>query len=184
MAPSPYLRQVPQTCDVSHCQRKRPRHCIHRPHAGNRRESRSQILQFARDPLYSKSNVFFNLDKARSVIRQAGFALLVEGQMDCISVFLSGIQNVMATSGTAFTQQHVAILRRHTSNIVVNFDGDTAGENAVEKFADKIAPLIEEGFSIRVVSLDSGLDPDALSESVVCKRTSMKLGTHTVWTFS
>jgi DNA primase len=111
-------------------------------------------------PLYSKSNVFFNLDKARSVIRQAGFALLVEGQMDCISVFLSGIQNVMATSGTAFTQQHVAILRRHTSNIVVNFDGDTAGENAVEKFADKIAPLIEEGFSIRVVSLDSGLDPD------------------------
>ena len=111
-------------------------------------------------PLYSKSDVFFNLDKARSVIRQAGFALLVEGQMDCISVFLRGIQNVIATSGTAFTQQHVAILRRHTSNAVVNFDGDTAGENAVEKFADKIAPLIEEGFSIRVVSLDSGLDPD------------------------
>jgi len=111
-------------------------------------------------PLYSKGSVFFNLDKARSIVRQAGFALLVEGQMDCISVFLSGIQNVMATSGTAFTQQHVAILRRHTSNIVVNFDGDAAGENAVEKFADKIAPLIEEGFSIRVVSLDSGLDPD------------------------
>ena len=111
-------------------------------------------------PLYSKGSVFFNLDKARSIVRQAGFALLVEGQMDCISVFLSGIQNVLATSGTAFTQQHVAILRRHTSNIVVNFDGDAAGENAVEKFADKIAPLIEEGFSIRVVSLDSGLDPD------------------------
>jgi DNA primase len=80
--------------------------------------------------------------------------------MDCISVFLRGIQNIIATSGTAFTQQHVAILRRHTSNVVVNFDGDTAGENAVEKFADKIAPLIEEGFSIRVVSLESGLDPD------------------------
>ncbi|MGD0858265.1 MAG: DNA primase [Terracidiphilus sp.] len=111
-------------------------------------------------PLYSKSDVFFNLDKARSTIRQAGFALLVEGQMDCISVFLRGIQNIIATSGTAFTQQHVAILRRHTSNVVVNFDGDTAGENAVEKFADKIAPLIEEGFSIRVVSLESGLDPD------------------------
>ncbi|MGO9338384.1 MAG: DNA primase [Terracidiphilus sp.] len=111
-------------------------------------------------PLYSKSNVFFNLDKARSTIRQAGFALIVEGQMDCISVFLRGIQNVIATSGTAFTQQHVAILRRHTSNVVVNFDGDAAGENAVEKLADQIAPLIEEGFSIRVVSLDSGLDPD------------------------
>jgi DNA primase len=111
-------------------------------------------------PLYTKGQVLFNLDKARSVIRQAGFALLVEGQMDCISVFLRGIQNVIATSGTAFTEQQVAILRRHTSNVVVNFDGDTAGENAVEKFADKIAPLIEEGLSIRVVSLDSGLDPD------------------------
>jgi len=66
-------------------------------------------------PLYSKGQVLFNLDKARSVIRQAGFALLVEGQMDCISVFLRGIQNVIATSGTAFTEQQVAILKRHTS---------------------------------------------------------------------
>ncbi|MGA9061884.1 MAG: DNA primase [Terracidiphilus sp.] len=111
-------------------------------------------------PLYSKGNNFFNLDKARNVIRQAGFALLVEGQMDCISVYLRGVQNVIATSGTAFTEQHVAILRRHTSNVVVNFDADSAGENAVEKFADKIAPLIEEGFSVRVVSLGGGLDPD------------------------
>jgi len=52
-------------------------------------------------PLYSKSLVLFNLDKARTAIRQAGYALLVEGQMDCISVFLRGIQNVIATSGTA-----------------------------------------------------------------------------------
>jgi DNA primase len=108
-------------------------------------------------PLYSKSQVLFNLDKARSVIRQAGFALLVEGQMDCISVFLRGIQNVIATSGTAFTEQQVAILKRHTSNVVVNFDPDTAGANAAEK---SIALLTEEGFSIRIVTLDGGLDPD------------------------
>ncbi|HEY1986996.1 MAG TPA: DNA primase [Terracidiphilus sp.] len=108
-------------------------------------------------PLYSKGQVLFNLDKARSVIRQAGFALLVEGQMDCISVFLRGIQNVMATSGTAFTEQQVAILRRHTSNVVVNFDPDTAGANAAEK---SISLLTEEGFSIRIVTLDGGLDPD------------------------
>jgi DNA primase len=108
-------------------------------------------------PLYSKGQVLFNLDKARSVIRQAGFALLVEGQMDCISVFLRGIQNVIATSGTAFTEQQVAILKRHTSNVVVNFDPDTAGANAAEK---SIALLTEEGFSIRIVTLDGGLDPD------------------------
>jgi DNA primase len=108
-------------------------------------------------PLYSKGQVLFNLDKAKTVIRQAGFALLVEGQMDCISVFLRGIQNVIATSGTAFTEQQVAILRRHTSNLVVNFDPDAAGANAAEK---SIALLTEEGFSIRLVTLDGGLDPD------------------------
>jgi DNA primase len=108
-------------------------------------------------PLYSKSHVLFNHDKAKSVIRQAGFALLVEGQMDCISVFLRGIQNVIATSGTAFTEQQVAILKRHTSNVVVNFDPDAAGANAAEK---SIALLTEEGFSIRIVTLEGGLDPD------------------------
>jgi DNA primase len=107
--------------------------------------------------LYFKGQVLFNLDKAKTVIRQAGFALLVEGQMDCISVFLRGIQNVIATSGTAFTEQQVAILKRHTSNLVVNFDPDTAGGNATEK---SIALLTEEGFSIRIVTLEGGLDPD------------------------
>src|SRR5580700_10970811 len=108
-------------------------------------------------PLYSKSLVLFNLDKAKTAIRQAGYALLVEGQMDCISVFLRGIQNVIATSGTAFTEQQVALLRRHTTNIVVNFDPDMAGSNAAEK---SIALLTEEGFTIKLVTLDGGLDPD------------------------
>jgi DNA primase len=110
-------------------------------------------------PLYSKSLVLFNLDKARTAIRQKDidFALLVEGQMDCISVYLSGIRNVIATSGTAFTEQQVALLRRHTSNVLVNFDPDTAGSNAAEK---SIALLTEEGFTIKIVTLDGGLDPD------------------------
>jgi DNA primase len=108
-------------------------------------------------PLYSKSLVLFNLDKARTAIRQAEFALLVEGQMDCVSVYLRGIQNVIATSGTAFTEQQVALLRRHTSQVLVNFDPDTAGGNAAEK---SIALLTEEGFSIKIVTLDGGLDPD------------------------
>ncbi len=108
-------------------------------------------------PLYSKGQVLFNLDKAKPAIRALEFALLVEGQMDCISVFLAGIQNVIATSGTAFTEQQVAILKRHTSQVVVNFDPDTAGANAAEK---SIALLTEEGFSVRIVTLEGGLDPD------------------------
>jgi len=107
--------------------------------------------------LYSKGSVLFNLDKAKTAVRQAGFALLVEGQMDCISVYLRGIQNVIATSGTAFTEHQVALLKRHTSNVAVNFDPDAAGANAAEK---SIALLTEEGFAIKIVALDGGLDPD------------------------
>jgi DNA primase len=108
-------------------------------------------------PLYSKGQVLFNLDKAKTAIRTVGFALLVEGQMDCISVFLRGIQNVIATSGTAFTEQQVAVLKRHTSNVIVNFDPDAAGANAAEK---SISLLTEDGFAIKLVTLEGGLDPD------------------------
>ena len=108
-------------------------------------------------PLYSKGQVLFNLDKAKGPIRSMEFALLVEGQMDCISVYMRGIQNVIATSGTAFTEQQVGLLRRQTTNVVVNFDPDAAGANAAEK---SISLLTEEGFSIKVVTLDGGLDPD------------------------
>jgi DNA primase len=107
--------------------------------------------------LYSKGHVLFNLDKAKAGIRQHDFALLVEGQMDCISVYTGGIHNVLATSGTAFTEMQVRLLARFTKRIVVNFDPDTAGAAAAEK---SIALLTEEDFDVKVVSLDDGLDPD------------------------
>ncbi|MGC1871261.1 MAG: DNA primase [Acidobacteriaceae bacterium] len=107
--------------------------------------------------LFTKGQVLFNIDKAKQAIRQFEFALLVEGQMDCISVYMAGITNVLATSGTAFTEAQVRLLGRHTRQVVVNFDPDTAGANAAEK---SIALLIEEGFSVKVVTLEGGLDPD------------------------
>ena len=108
-------------------------------------------------PLYSKGQVLFNLDKARQAIRADGGVELVEGQMDCISVFLAGIPNVIATSGTAFTEAQVRLLRRYATRVIVNFDPDTAGANAAEK---SIALLTEEGFEVRVLTLEGGLDPD------------------------
>jgi DNA primase len=120
----------------------------------------AKYLNSSETPLYTKGHVLFNLDKAKPAIRAMEFALLVEGQMDCISVFLAGIQNVIATSGTAFTEQQVAILKRHTSNVIVSFDPDIAGANATEK---TLALLIEEGFKVKIVNRsfrDSGLDPD------------------------
>src|SRR5271154_2420043 len=107
--------------------------------------------------LYTKGNVLFNLDKARQPIREAAFAILVEGQMDCISAYLAGFTNVLATSGTAFTEAQVRLLSRYTTRVIVNFDPDTAGANAAEK---SIALLTEEGFEVKVVTLEGGLDPD------------------------
>jgi DNA primase len=116
-----------------------------------------KYLNSPETPLYTKGQVLFNLDKAKQSIRQFEFALLVEGQMDCISVYMAGITNVLATSGTAFTEAQVRLLSRHTRQVVVNFDPDTAGANAAEK---SIALLVEEGFSVKVVTLEGGLDPD------------------------
>jgi len=108
-------------------------------------------------PLYSKGHVLFNLDKARQAIREADFAVLVEGQMDCISAYLAGITNVLATSGTAFTEMQARLLARYSKRVIVNFDPDTAGANAAEK---SIGLLTEEGFEVKIVTLDGGLDPD------------------------
>ena len=107
--------------------------------------------------LYVKGQVLFNLDKARQAIRQQDFALLVEGQMDCITVYMAGIQNVVAFSGTAFTEMQVRLLARYTKRLFVNFDPDAAGADATEK---SIALLTEEDFEVKVVTLEGGLDPD------------------------
>jgi DNA primase len=138
-----------------------------------------KYLNSPETPLYSKSHVLFNLDKAKSAIRREDAALLVEGQMDCIRVFLGdihepGIQNVIATSGTAFTELQVALLRRQFSKdrparVFVVFDPDAAGDNAKEKSIDTFRELmgsevmgifLSSGFKIYIVTLDGGLDPD------------------------
>ncbi len=107
--------------------------------------------------LYTKGSVLFNLDKAKADMRSHDFALLVEGQMDCISVYMAGIKNVVATSGTAFTEAQVRMISRFTKRVVVNFDPDLAGAAAAEK---SISLLTEEGFEVKVITLEGGLDPD------------------------
>ncbi|HEX3572884.1 MAG TPA: DNA primase [Acidobacteriaceae bacterium] len=120
-------------------------------------EKTPKYLNSPETALYSKGQVLFNLDKAKAAMRSNDFALLVEGQMDCISVYTAGIQNVLAVSGTAFTEQQVRLLGRFTKRVIVNFDPDTAGANAAEK---SIALLTEEDFDIKIVTLEGGLDPD------------------------
>jgi DNA primase len=106
--------------------------------------------------IYSKSRVLFNLDNAKEWIRKE-YAILVEGQMDCISVYAAGFHNVIASSGTAFTELQAKLLGRFSKNIIVNFDPDTAGARATER---TLGLLVEEEFNIRVLTLETGFDPD------------------------
>lgn len=107
--------------------------------------------------IYSKSRVLFNLDIAKEAIRKLDYAILVEGQMDCISVFAAGFHNVIASSGTAFTELHAKLLGRFSKNVVVNFDPDTAGANATER---TLGLLVAEEFQIKVLTLEAAFDPD------------------------
>jgi DNA primase len=107
--------------------------------------------------IYSKSRVLFNLDQAKEAIRKLDYAILVEGQMDCISVYAAGFRNVIASSGTAFTELQANLLGRFSKNVVVNFDPDTAGAKATER---TLGLLVEEEFQIKVLTLEAGFDPD------------------------
>ena len=107
--------------------------------------------------IYSKSRVLFNLDQAKEAIRALNYAILVEGQMDCISVFTAGFRNVIASSGTAFTELQARLLGRFSKKLVVNFDPDTAGARATER---TLGLLVEEEFEIQVLTLEPGFDPD------------------------
>jgi DNA primase len=116
-----------------------------------------KYLNSPETPIYSKSRVLFNLDNAKEAIRKLDYAILVEGQMDCISVYAAGLHNVIASSGTAFTEIQAKLLGRFSKNVVVNFDPDTAGARATER---TLGLLVEEEFNIKVLTLEAGFDPD------------------------
>ena len=120
-------------------------------------KSGPKYLNSPETPIYSKSKVLFNLDLAKEWIKKFDYAILVEGQMDCISVFAAGFHNVVASSGTAFTELQTKLLARFSKNVVVNFDPDTAGAKATER---TLGLLVEEEFQIKVLTLEQGFDPD------------------------
>ncbi len=116
-----------------------------------------KYLNSPETPIYTKGRILFNLDRAKEAIRRLDYAIIVEGQMDCISVFAAGFHNVIASSGTAFTEMQAKLLGRFTRNVVVNFDPDTAGAKATER---TLGLLVSEDFQIKVLTLESGFDPD------------------------
>lgn len=107
--------------------------------------------------LYRKSRVLYGLHQARASIKEKGFAIFVEGYMDFLSLYQAGINNVVATSGTALTEEHGQLIRRFTSKIVLVFDGDIAGFDAAERAVFTLAP---QSLDMHVLILPEGEDPD------------------------
>jgi DNA primase len=107
--------------------------------------------------LYNKSEILYNLHRSKNEIRKKNEAILLEGQMDVIGLDQAGIQNTVASSGTAFTEAQAKMLRRFTNNIIIIFDGDKAGMAALEK---SLPVLLKYGFNIYSVILPNGQDPD------------------------
>jgi DNA primase len=120
-------------------------------------KSGPKYLNSPETAIYSKSRVLYNLEKAKEAIRHLKYTIVVEGQMDCISVYAAGFHNVVASSGTAFTETQVRLLGRFSKDIVVNFDPDTAGAAATDR---SLGMLVAEEFKIKILSLEEGYDPD------------------------
>lgn len=108
--------------------------------------------------LYDKGSILYGLDLAKQAIREAGFAIIVEGQMDVVGSWRGGVQNVVGSSGTALTEKHVALLKRYTNLVCLAFDADAAGLAAARRGVDL---LFAAEIDVKIITLPPGIkDPD------------------------
>ena len=112
--------------------------------------------------IYSKKNEIYGLFFAKKAIQQQNYAIMVEGYTDVISMHQSGVENVVASSGTSLTTEQIRLLARFTKNITVMYDGDSAGQHASLRGIDMI---LKEGLNVRVVLLPVEDDPDSFARS-------------------
>ena len=109
---------------------------------------------------YKKGNMIFNLDKVKSLRSDTSDVLIVEGYMDVVSVYASGIKNVISNSGTAITERQISLIWKFFSNPIICLDGDESGQKAAERIAERLFPLINENDKIFFSIMPAGKDPD------------------------
>ncbi len=117
----------------------------------------AKYLNSAESPIYKKSRVLYGLFEAREALRQSQEAILVEGYFDLLRCFDVGVENVVATCGTALTEDQARTIRRYAANVLVVFDGDAAGIRAALR---SVGILCAAGLTVRAMALPDGLDPD------------------------
>ena len=130
---------------------------------GGRIIRESKLAKYINSPeteFYKKGNMIFNLDKAKDSRSKTDQVLIVEGYMDVVSVYASGIKNVIANSGTALTERQINLIWKFFSNPIICLDGDESGQKAAIRIAEKLFPLINETNKIYFSIMPQGKDPD------------------------
>jgi DNA primase len=125
-------------------------------------EKTAKYVNSPETAIFTKSKIFYGLDKSKRAVLDAGFAIICEGQLDLIACFMAGVQNVVAPQGTAFTDQHARILKRYVPEVVLCFDSDEAGQNAAVRSLDH---LLSSGLAVRVAVVPAPHDPDSFIKS-------------------
>ncbi|HYF56466.1 MAG TPA: DNA primase [Salinarimonas sp.] len=128
-------------------------------------DQQPKYLNSPETPLFEKGRLVFNGHRARAAAHQAKAVIVVEGYLDAIAVSQAGLKAVVATLGTAFTEEQIAALWRFAPEPVICFDGDKAGRAAAFRAIDRIVPALRTGFTFRFAFLPAGQDPDDLIRS-------------------
>ena len=118
----------------------------------------AKYLNTPETSLFNKSNIIYNFNKGKSAIRRENEAMLFEGYMDVISAWQAGVKNGIASMGTSLTEKQIKRLDRFTDRVVLAFDGDDAGSEAIQRSAHYLTENTH--FNVEVVTFPSGLDPD------------------------
>jgi DNA primase len=121
-------------------------------------EKTAKYVNSPETAIFTKSKVFFGLDKAKRAVLDAQYAIVCEGQLDLIACYMAGVQNVVAPQGTALTADHTRILKRYADEVVLCFDSDEAGQNAAVRSLDH---LLASGLAVRVAVVPAPHDPDS-----------------------
>ena len=123
----------------------------------------SKLAKYINSPeteFYKKGSMIFNLDKAKNSRAETDEVIIVEGYMDVVSIYSSGIKNVIANSGTALTERQIDLIWKFFANPIICLDGDTSGQKAALRIAEKLFPLINEKNKIHFSVMPEGKDPD------------------------
>lgn len=137
------------------------------------KEDNPKYLNSPETPVFQKSRLLYGLLQAREGIKKEDMAVIVEGNVDLITLFQGGIKHAVASLGTAFTDSHALLLKRFCSRVTILYDGDKAGQNSAKRGLEL---LVNAGLGVRIVTLPEGDDPDTFFRKNGLERLLEELG--------